>query len=140
MGVEVKAEDCAELARLGLPHRQVDGGLLPFNDGSFDTAMCVEVLEHIDDPHAFLAEIRRVSRRLLVSVPNIELVSYLAPFQVVPWHMLEGDHKNFFTRWGLRGLLQRYFTRVEVFGYSACPLRSIEGTRLDYHLFAVASS
>ncbi|MEO5961612.1 MAG: class I SAM-dependent methyltransferase, partial [Opitutaceae bacterium] len=32
IGAEVKSADCAELARAGLPHRQVDGTILPFAD------------------------------------------------------------------------------------------------------------
>ncbi len=140
LGVEVKEADCAELARLGLPHRRVDGRSLPFAEASFGAAMAVEVLEHIAEPDAFLREVRRVAARLLVSVPNIELIPYLQPYDAVPWHLLEADHKNFFTRWSLRALLARHYNHVEVMGYGQAPLRTVEGTRLDYHLFAVATA
>ena len=63
LGVEVNPADCAELARLGLPHHQVDGRALPFADGAFDAALCIEVLEHIDEPRAFLREVSRVAPR-----------------------------------------------------------------------------
>lgn len=139
-GAEVKASDCAELARQGLPHHHVDGRTLPFGEGAFDAAMCIEVLEHIQDTETFLRETRRVAPRLLVSVPNIELIPYLQPYAAVPWHMLEGDHKNFFTRWSLAALLRRFYGRVEVLRYGETPLRTVEGQRLDYHLFAVASA
>jgi len=44
---------------------------LPFDDGSFDTVLCIEVLEHLDALHRTFAEIVRVSRRyVLVSLPN----------------------------------------------------------------------
>ncbi|MFH1501848.1 MAG: methyltransferase domain-containing protein [Candidatus Eisenbacteria bacterium] len=44
---------------------------LPFADDSFDTALCVDVLEHLDDLHAMFAELVRVSgRRVIVSLPN----------------------------------------------------------------------
>lgn len=49
---------------------------LPYPDGAFDRAMCLDVLEHLpygDQPKA-LAELRRVLRpggELLVSVPNL---------------------------------------------------------------------
>jgi SAM-dependent methyltransferase len=49
---------------------------LPFEDGSFDRALCLDVLEHLryeDQPRA-LAELHRVLRsggELLVSVPNL---------------------------------------------------------------------
>lgn len=42
---------------------------------------------------------------------------YLHDWRVIPWHLLEGDHKNFFTRTSLRTLLQRYFRQVEIFSY-----------------------
>jgi SAM-dependent methyltransferase len=49
---------------------------LPFGDGSFDRALCLDVLEHLsyeDQPRA-LAELHRVLRaggELLVSIPNL---------------------------------------------------------------------
>ena len=141
MGAEVDADDCAELARLGLPHRRVDGQTLPFADGAFDAALCLEVLEHLDDPSVVLAEIRRVApRRLLVSVPNCELLGYLWDHLATPWHMLEADHKNFFTRHSLGALLGRFYSRVELGFHTPYPLRTVEGTPLHYHLFAIASN
>ncbi|HTB80508.1 MAG TPA: class I SAM-dependent methyltransferase [Opitutaceae bacterium] len=139
LGAEVKESDCAELARRGLPHQLVDGRKLPFAENCFDTAICIEVLEHIEEPDGFLAEVRRMAPRLLISVPNIEIIPCLQPHLVVPWHLLEADHKNFFTRWSLRALLAHHYQRVEVVSYGEAPLRTAEGTRLDYHLFAIAS-
>ena len=141
LGVEVKASDCAELARLGLPHRHVDGHTLPFADAAFDAAICLEVLEHIDDPAPFLREIHRVApRQLLVSVPNCELLGYLWDYRATPWHMLETDHKNFFTRWSLGALLRQFYPRVELRFHTPYPLRTLEGTPLHYHLFAIATA
>lgn len=138
MGAEVKASDCAELKRLGLPHVHVAGRALPFGDATFDAAISIEVLEHIAEPTAFLAEIRRViRRRLLLSVPNAELIPYLHRYAAVPWHLLEGDHKNFFTRASLRDLLQPHFRNVEILSYAQHPLPSPDGGPLYYHLFAI---
>lgn len=50
-----------------------DACALPFDDGTFDGAVCMEVLEHIDDDERAVAELRRVVRNgaaLVVSVPN----------------------------------------------------------------------
>jgi SAM-dependent methyltransferase len=47
---------------------------LPFADGSFDIAICLEGIEHIDTIEGLVAELRRVTRRggrLLISTPNI---------------------------------------------------------------------
>lgn len=141
VGAEVDAADCAELARLGLPHRQVDGRTLPFRDGEFDSALCLEVLEHIEHPRDFLREVHRVApRQLIVSVPNCELLGYLWDHLATPWHMLEADHKNFFTRWSLGALLREFYPEVELRFHTPYPLRTIEQTPLHYHLFAVATA
>lgn len=39
-----------------------DGGQLPFADACFDAVLCMEVLEHIDNPGAVVAEAARVLR------------------------------------------------------------------------------
>lgn len=46
---------------------------LPFGDGSFDFAFCIEVMEHVPDPFLLMREFHRVlgSRGVLtISVPN----------------------------------------------------------------------
>jgi hypothetical protein len=55
----------------------------------------------------------------------------------VPWHLLEGDHKNFFTRPSLRRLLGEHFANVEILTYAPLPLRTPEGLPLHNHLFAI---
>ncbi|MDO8539355.1 MAG: class I SAM-dependent methyltransferase [Opitutaceae bacterium] len=140
LGAEIDAADCAELVRLGLPHRHIDGCTLPFADASFDAALCLEVLEHLPDPRVFLREVQRVApHQLIVSVPNCELLGYLWDHLATPWHMLEADHKNFFTRWSLGSLLREYYSHVELRFHTPYSLRTIEGTPLHYHLFAVAT-
>jgi SAM-dependent methyltransferase len=51
-----------------------DGSLLPFANGTFDIALCSQVLEHVFTPNEFLAEIHRVLKpggHLLVTTPFI---------------------------------------------------------------------
>ena len=86
----------------------------------------------------FLEEISRTVRQRDFSVPNIEVIPYFKDWETVPWHMLEGDHKNFFSRTSLRKLLAPYFWRVEVFSCSEHPLRTRDGIALHAHLCAVA--
>jgi SAM-dependent methyltransferase len=44
---------------------------LPHPDGRFDTVLCSHTLEHVDDPAAMFAELRRVGRRVTVLVPPL---------------------------------------------------------------------
>ena len=140
-GVEVNPDCLQLLEQRGLPFRKTapEAARFPCVDEEFDEAICIEVLEHIKHPEPFLEEISRVvRRRAIFSVPNIEVIPYFKDWEAVPWHMLEGDHKNFFTRTSLRDLLAPHFSRVEVFSYSEHPLRTRDGIALHAHLCAVA--
>jgi SAM-dependent methyltransferase len=140
-GLEVNPDCLQLLEQRGLPFRRAapEAERFPCADEEFDQAICIEVLEHIEYPESFLEEISRVVRhRALFSVPNIEIIPYLKDWEAVPWHMLEGDHKNFFTRTSLRELLARHFSPVEVFSYIEHPLQTRDEIPLHVHLCAVA--
>jgi SAM-dependent methyltransferase len=49
-----------------IPVTAFDGVHIPFEDGSFDVVMFVDVLHHTDDPETLLREARRVARRAVV--------------------------------------------------------------------------
>jgi SAM-dependent methyltransferase len=42
----------------------------PIMDGSYDVAMCVEVLEHLENPIMAILEMKRISKRIAVTVPD----------------------------------------------------------------------
>jgi ubiquinone/menaquinone biosynthesis C-methylase UbiE len=67
-------EAALDRARARVPEAAFERGdvtALPFADGAFDLVVCTEVLEHLDDPRAALAELRRVAGgRVLVTVPH----------------------------------------------------------------------
>jgi SAM-dependent methyltransferase len=76
-GFEVVPADLyPELFKLeGLEINKADlDGRLPFEDDSFQTVVCVEGLEHIENPASAVREFSRVLKKggtLIVSVPNI---------------------------------------------------------------------
>ena len=57
-------------AKYGFPVASAQATALPFADGAFDLVYSTEVIEHVLDPAAMLAEMRRVSRgHVLVTTP-----------------------------------------------------------------------
>ena len=48
---------------------QADAASMPFMDGSLDVVLFADLLEHVLDPAATLADIRRVARQLVCLVP-----------------------------------------------------------------------
>jgi SAM-dependent methyltransferase len=63
----------ARASTAGVTLEVADARDLPHPDGSFDVAVCFEVIEHVDDPETILDELRRVLGRdglLVVSSPN----------------------------------------------------------------------
>ncbi len=147
LGCEVSSDCLHTLAARGRPHRRIKLSRLPWlrsrsrlpaADREFDAAIAIEVLEHIREPDAFLAEIARVTRRqAFFSVPNCETLPFLSDRLVAPWHLLEGDHVNFFNRFNLCPLLEKHFRSVEILDYGRQHLASPEGLPLPYHLFAI---
>lgn len=44
---------------------------LPFPDGHFQCVLCIEVLEHLENMHAIVSELSRVSKQfVIISLPN----------------------------------------------------------------------
>jgi SAM-dependent methyltransferase len=74
VGVDADREALAEAAKLGIEAHWADlDQPLPFDDESFDVAVAGELLEHLRDPAALVAEVRRMLRpggTFVGSVPN----------------------------------------------------------------------
>ena len=77
---------------------------LPFADDEFDLATAIEVLEHVPDPAATVAEMARVAKRfLLVSVPreplwrglNLARGAYLKDLGNTPGHINHWSKRSF---------------------------------------------
>jgi len=106
---------------------------LPFADGQFETVICSEVLEHIPDYSQAAKEMARVGRRALITVPDVSAIPALFPHSVVPWHLLEATHVNFFTQVSLERLLQQFFSRIS---FSRIGAFQVNGTQVFTSLVA----
>jgi 2-polyprenyl-3-methyl-5-hydroxy-6-metoxy-1,4-benzoquinol methylase len=91
-------------ARPNLEYRSQDATALPFADDEFDLAAAIEVLEHVPDPDATLAEMARVARcHLLVSVPreplwralNLARGAYVRDLGNTPGHLNHWSKRGF---------------------------------------------
>jgi len=72
-GVEIERERALEARRRTAGVVQATGERLPFSDATFDVLFSHEVLEHVDDDRACVAEMVRLARpggRIVVFVPN----------------------------------------------------------------------
>jgi methionine biosynthesis protein MetW len=135
VGVDV-APRAVEIARSSGLHADLidDAASLPFEDGSFDVAICIEVMEHLFAPHLAAGEISRVLRpggRLIVSAPNVAYWRLRLNMLLGIWNPL-GDalaveqpwrdpHIRFFTPATLgRMLEQAGFTSTEVGAHGGC--------------------
>ena len=86
----------------------------PYPEKSFDSVYSSEVLEHIPNPEQAVAEMARLtSGRLVLTTPDISAIPIGFRSSLVPWHLLEGTHVNFFTQTSLRKLLAPYFSTIE---------------------------
>ena len=75
-----------------------DAAKLPFQDDSFDTVVCFEVIEHVKNPIHVLRELARVARRhVIVSVPNCAVSEGLRRSRLTYFHYTDRSHVNFFT-------------------------------------------
>lgn len=96
-----------------------DGQRLPYDDASFDLVVCSEVLEHVDDPPAVLAEIDRVGRGVAVlSVPHEPLfwgANLLRGKYLRTWGNCPG-HIHHWSKGGFARLLRTRYSNVKVQG------------------------
>jgi SAM-dependent methyltransferase len=78
------------------------GEFLPIRDGSCDIVICIQVLEHVEDPHRVVAEIGRVLR------PGGSVL--LTTHGTMPYHPSPQDY----WRWTQQGLV-RLFRETNLF-------------------------
>ena len=85
---------------------------LPYRDDEFGGVICAEVLEHVPEWQQALQELSRIAARAIITVPDMSAIPSLHPHHVIPWHLLESTHVNFFTQRSLHAAVSKVFSRV----------------------------
>jgi len=86
----------------------------PYADASFRSIFCSEVLEHIPDYQTAISEMARIATETVVlTVPDASAIPVGFRHGLVPWHLLESTHLNFFTQQSLKAALEPHFSRLE---------------------------
>jgi SAM-dependent methyltransferase len=92
--------------RPNLEFRAEEATSLSFADGEFDMACAIEVLEHVPEPEATVAEMARVARHhLLVSVPREPLWRALNVARGAYWRSL-GNTPGHVNHWSRRSFAE----------------------------------
>ncbi len=135
-GVHMDGMDISEVAlrRAAIHFKRVwqvnlDSAPLPAETGAYDTAVCVEVLEHLYDPAHTLEGIRRClssSGRLVATVPNLAFWRYRLDLLIgrIPLAVSDPRHLHAFTVKAFTDLLN--FCGFSVVGMSG------HGVRLSF--------
>lgn len=137
LGVDIDEAAVLAAKAQNRPVLRMSAYQLAFKDNAFDSVMLVETLEHIPDYHRALKEAARVARSSIVAtVPDISVIPSMSKLQVVPWHLLEGTHVNFFTPETLRKSLLPFATSCDATRLGQ--FFDVEGELMHMHAAVVA--
>lgn len=92
----------------------------PVEPESAKSVFCSEVLEHIPDFESAVQDMARIAtERVVITVPDCSALALGARHQLIPWHLLESTHVNFFNQTSLERVLRPHFKKL-TFG-RVCP-------------------
>ena len=87
---------------------------LPFSDNSFDTVVCSEVLEHLDDPDSAVTELKRVARQyVVITVPREPYFKWLNDIGRLIGTTPDPGHVNFWTKAAFQRFINRHFSDAQ---------------------------
>ncbi len=114
-GLELSRAAARVAAAAGTPVLVAEAARAPFAAGSLDAVTLWDVLEHLPDPHAALAELARLLRPGgLLALSTGDVGSLAARLSGSRWHLYSlPEHLFFFSRQSLRLLLGAHGLRVE---------------------------
>lgn len=129
IGVDVNPFNVDICTQRGLTTQVMDIDVLPFPDGSFDSALLDNVLEHIESPERLLAETFRVlvpNGRLIVGVPGVK------------GQQSDPDHKVFYGESALMALAKgNGFTVDKFFHMPLCKSKWLSANVRQYCIYSV---
>lgn len=104
---------------------------LPFSDNSFDTVVCSQVLEHVDDVETAMAELKRVARRFVViTVPREPYFKFANDFARAVRFSEDPGHVNFWTSSDFQIFMRVHFKQPKfirkhvIYQFSVAPVGS----------------
>lgn len=125
VGLDIQLKKLRYLRKMGKPLVTGDLNRLPFGDGSFDTVICSQVIEHIPIDARIFAELARVTREegiLILGTPDYDRWRWLA-IEWVYGRVMPGayadEHVSHYTRDGLTRILEEAGFRVLSWDYVA---------------------
>lgn len=92
---------------------QADGHAIPLRSGIASLVTSMQVLEHLDRPEEYVAEIRRILRdtgTAVISTPYKDSAAFRFQPEISPYHVQEYEPE------GLRALLVPHFRKVRIHG------------------------
>ncbi len=107
------------------PYISLYNGALPspFSPASFRSVFCSEVIEHIPDFEAAVREVARLSiKTAIFTVPDASAIPLGYRHFLLPWHLLEETHINFFNQASFRRVLDPHFSKIEFGRVCACTM------------------
>jgi len=110
----------------------LDAGIPPL-PGEFDAIVCADVLEHLRDPAAALASLRRAlaaDGEVVISIPNVahlwmRLSLFAGRFDYAERGILDRTHLRFYTRRTLEALVRGAGLRAERWMATPVPLYQV---------------
>lgn len=118
-GVDIVELSVKEAKRLGIKSFVVNlnSEKMPFEEGYFDTIMCLAVIEHVFDPFFLISEISRILKpggKFIISFPNVAILTNRIRllFGKLPVTSIgkgwDGGHLHYFTLYCFIELLKGY--------------------------------
>lgn len=112
VGLDIQLKKLRYLRKMGKPLVMGDLNELPFQDGTFDTVVCSQVIEHIPIDRRIFSELARVTRTdgtLILGTPDYGRLSWV----IIEWFygkLMPGayaeEHISHYTRRGLAATLE----------------------------------